>query len=158
MKKVSEILKTLLCLPLAAAFCLSEVASAKLEWFRSSPDSTFSTARKVPAIVVGQALEKCHPAAPPEYSGDLLCDMRFSTGWRNCVLWVRSGSHYKFEVNPDMPAPDILVNLMLSRGDHTGDAQMIDAIYHPESRGGWAPVINRLRPEYCPVFVSKLWV
>ena len=156
-------------------------------------------------ILVGQALEKCHPAAPPEYSGDhrpfqlwtvkvrveqivqgdlkpgildlfYFVEMGFSSGgwsrlmdiqkgsseifflqrdndklrticdgWRSCVLWVRSGSHYKFEVNPDMPTPDILVNLMLSRGDHTSDAQMIDAIYHPETRWGSAPVINKLR-------------
>ncbi len=69
-----------------------------------------------------------------------ICD-----GWRSCALWVRTGTHYQSKIDPSLPIEDVLVNLMLSRGDHTSDEQMIDAIYHPEGRWGWAPVINRLQ-------------
>ncbi len=64
---------------------------------------------------------------------------------RNCVLWVRTGTHYQYKIDPNLPIEDILVNLLLSRGDHTSDGQMIDAIYHPEKHWGSAPVINRLQ-------------
>lgn len=161
---------------------------------------------QVPLILVGQALENCHPAAPPAYSGldgrpyqlwkirvkvehviqgeidpknlDIfyfvdwgsgssawtrLVDMHEGSsevfflqkdgdkwrticdGLRSCVLWVRTGTHSQYKIDPNLPIQDIFVNLMLSRGDHTSDRQMIDAIYHPETRWGTAPVINRLQ-------------
>lgn len=160
---------------------------------------------KVPLILVGQALEKCHPAAPLEYSGldgrpyqlwkvrvrveqviqgeipskevdifyfvdwgpgssawSRLVDIygghselfflqkdgsRWRTvddGWRNCVLWVRTGTHYRYKIDTKLPIQDIFTNLILNRGEHTSDAQMIDAIYHIDMRWGTAPAINRL--------------
>ena len=194
---------------LAAAFCACSGCERKFPMApfpsRFSRFSIFNLP-KVPLILVGQALENCHAAAPPEYSGldhrpyqlwkirvkveqivqgevqsknvdvfyfvDMgpgssawshlqniyqghseifflqedgsklrtICD-----GWRSCVLWVRTGTHYQSKIDSNLPIEDILVNLMLSRGDHTSDEQMIDAIYHPEGRWGWAPVINRLQ-------------
>lgn len=166
---------------------------------------SLSNLPEVPLILVGQALEKCHPAAPPEYSGldgrfyqlwkvrvrveqviqgetpspDLdvfyflnlgpyesawsnLRDIQqghselfflqqdgdrwrtINDGWRNCVLWIRTGTHYHFKVDPNLPIQTIFTNLILSRGEHTSDAQMIDAIYHIDMRWGTAPAINRL--------------
>ena len=65
MKKVNEILKTLLCLPLAAVFCLSISCEREARMVPFQPRFNILDYPKVPAIVVGQALEKCHPAAPP---------------------------------------------------------------------------------------------
>ena len=66
-------------------------------------------------------------------------------GWRSCVFWVRTGTHYNLNLDLNRPIADILITLMLSRGDHTSDHQMIDAIYHREARWGWEPVIDRLK-------------
>ena len=160
---------------------------------------------KVPVILVGQALENCHPVAPAERSkwndrpvqlwtvrervervlqGEVrlrnvtisyFVDQGFSTGpwsrllnisegqsnifflqpdgnrlrticdgWRSCVLPVLTGTHYGSSIDRNLPIEDIMVNLLLSRGDSTTDAQMIRAIEHPEARWGWTPVINRL--------------
>lgn len=68
-----------------------------------------------------------------------ICD-----GWRNCVLWVRTGSHFNFKIDHGLPVEDTIVRLLLSRGNHTTDKQMIDAIYHPELRWGMALVYNAL--------------
>jgi hypothetical protein len=69
-----------------------------------------------------------------------ICD-----GWRSCVLWVRTGTHYKYKIEHTVPVANILVDLLLSRGDQTSDQQMIDAIYHPEGRWGWEPFFDRLQ-------------
>ena len=66
-------------------------------------------------------------------------------GWRYCVLWVRTGSHYQYKIDRTLPVAEILVNLLLSRGDRTSDQQMMDAIYHPEGHWGWKLVFNRLK-------------
>jgi hypothetical protein len=68
-----------------------------------------------------------------------ICD-----GWRRCVLWIRTGTHHHFKVDPNLPIQQIFTDLILSRGEHTSDAQMIDAIYHIDMRWGTAPAINRL--------------
>ena len=160
----------------------------------------------VPLILVGQALENCHPAAHPEYSGldhqpyqlwkvrvkveqivqgdvwsdnldifyfvnmgvgssasSRLMDIqeghseifllrrdgnRWRTicdGWRSCVLWVRTGTHYHYNIDPNLTIQDNFANLMLGRGDHTSDGQLIDAIYHPDGRWGSKPIIDRLQ-------------
>jgi hypothetical protein len=65
-------------------------------------------------------------------------------GWRSCVFWIRTGTHYRSKIDLNLPIADILIDLMLSRGDRTDDRQIIDAIYHPEGRWGWMPVINAL--------------
>lgn len=72
---------------------------------------------------------------------------RFRTvcdGWRNCVLWVRTGSHFNFKIDPRLSIEDLIVRLLLSRGDHTTDKQMADSIDHPELRWGTAPAYDAL--------------
>ncbi len=173
-----------------------------------SPAFTTLNLPKVPVILVGQALENCHPLGPAEDSrwdnrpvqlwkvrvkveqvvqgevppGNLdifyFVDLGFSSGgwsrlmnihrghseifflqkdgnrwrticdgWRSCVLWVRTGTHYNYKIDSTLPIEDTLVNLALSRGEQTSDGQMIDAIYHTVevARWGWTPVINRLQ-------------
>lgn len=68
-----------------------------------------------------------------------ICD-----GWRSCIMWVRTGSHFNFRAEPGSLIEDVISRLLLSRGDHTTDRQMIDAIYHPEWRWGTIPVFNAL--------------
>jgi hypothetical protein len=69
-----------------------------------------------------------------------ICD-----GWRTCIMWVRTGSHYNFKAEPGLPIQDVITKVLLSRGDHTTDKQMIDAIYHPERRWGNLPVFNAFK-------------
>lgn len=69
-----------------------------------------------------------------------ICD-----GWRTCIIWVRTGSHYNFKTEPGLPIEDAINRLLLSRGDHGSDEQMIDAIYHPEWRWGTIPVFDALK-------------
>ncbi len=66
-----------------------------------------------------------------------ICD-----GMRTCMKWIRTGTHYNFKIEPVLELEDVMVQLFLSRGDHTTDAQMIDAIYHPELRWGNQPVFE----------------
>ncbi len=68
-----------------------------------------------------------------------ICD-----GWRSCIIWVRTGSHYNFKSEPGSLIEDVITKLLLSRGDHTTDKQLIDAIYHPEWRWGTIPVFDAL--------------
>lgn len=69
-----------------------------------------------------------------------ICD-----GWRSCIIWVRTGSHYNFQPEHGLPIEDVMTNILLSRGDHTTDSQMIDAIYHPKLEWGTLPVFNAFR-------------
>lgn len=69
-----------------------------------------------------------------------ICD-----GWRSCIMWVRTGTHYNFKAELGLPIEDVIVKLLLSRGDHTTDKEMLDAIYHPQQRWGSRPVSNALR-------------
>jgi hypothetical protein len=68
-----------------------------------------------------------------------ICD-----GLRPCIIWVRTGSHYNFKIESGLPIEDIITKILLSRGDHTTDQQMADAIYHPELRWGTLPLVNAL--------------
>ena len=68
-----------------------------------------------------------------------ICD-----GWGRCVLRVRTGRHSSSQIVPALTLPQRIVNMFLSRGDHTTDAQMLDAIYHPEWRWGKWPVYHAL--------------
>lgn len=66
-----------------------------------------------------------------------ICD-----GWRSCIIWVRTGTHYKSR--PELgPIEEVLVSVLLSRGDHTTDSQLPDAIYHPELQWGTLPFTKR---------------
>jgi hypothetical protein len=69
-----------------------------------------------------------------------ICD-----GWRRCIMWVRTGTHYNFKADPLVSIEDNIVRLLLSRGEHTTDKQMLDAIYHPPQRWGNGPVSKALR-------------
>jgi len=69
-----------------------------------------------------------------------ICD-----GWRSCILWVRTGTHYNFKAEPGAPIKDVIVKLLLSRGDHTTDQEMTDAIDHPEWRWGNPPVFKAMK-------------
>jgi hypothetical protein len=69
-----------------------------------------------------------------------ICD-----GWRSCIIWVRTGTHYNFKPEPGTPIEDVITNILLRRGDHTTDEQMIDAMYHPELRWGTLPIYNALK-------------
>src|SRR6185437_14876946 len=66
-----------------------------------------------------------------------ICD-----GWRTCIIWVRTGSHYNFKAEPGLPVEDVITKILLSRGDQTTDKQMIDAIYHTEGRWGTIPIFT----------------
>ncbi|MFL6415755.1 MAG: hypothetical protein ACJ74Y_08815, partial [Bryobacteraceae bacterium] len=65
-------------------------------------------------------------------------------GWANCVFWVRTGTHYEYNIDRTRPIANIMVDLLLSRGDRTSDAQMLDAIYHPQTRLGDLPIMDSL--------------
>ena len=193
------------CLLLAVLFSACSGCERQFPMTPFPPRVNLFNLPKVPLIFVGQALEKCHPAAPPERSGldrgpyqlwkvrvrveqviqgevpspemdvfyfvylgsftgpwSRLMDIyrghselfflqqdggRWRTindGWRNCVLWIPTGTHYHFKVDPNLPIQTIFTNLILSRGEHTSDAQMIDAIYHIDMRWETAPAISRL--------------
>ncbi len=75
-------------------------------------------------------------------SGQLrtICD-----GWRSCIIWVRTGTHWNLKLNPLAPVEDNISKILLSRGDHTTEQQMLDAIYHSEMRWGTEPVFNVLQ-------------
>jgi hypothetical protein len=188
------------------AMCISFGCNRASDMSPLSPSYSIFDLKDVPLIVVGQALEKCHPVGLIEASkwndrpvqlwkvrvrvehviqGDLapktmeifyfvdrgassgpwshvvdiqaghseifflqkdgnrwrtICD-----GWRACVLWVRTGTHYNYIIDRTLPVENILTNLLLSRGDRTTDQQMVDAIYHPEGRWGWEPFFNKLQ-------------
>jgi len=64
---------------------------------------------------------------------------------RSCVLWVRTGAHTNYKRNANSSIEEVIVDLLLSRGDHTTDKQLIDAVYHPEGRWGWEYVIKKLQ-------------
>jgi trehalose-6-phosphatase len=66
-----------------------------------------------------------------------ICD-----GSRQCIFWVRSGSHYNFETSLSL-AYDI-ARVFLTRGDDASDEQMFDAIYHVEQRWGSEPVYRAM--------------
>jgi hypothetical protein len=51
-----------------------------------------------------------------------ICD-----GSRQCIFWVRSGSHYGFETSFSLG--DAIARVFLRRGDGASDEQMFDAIY-----------------------------
>jgi hypothetical protein len=40
-------------------------------------------------------------------------------GWRTCIMWVRTGTHYNFKTEPGLPIEDNIVRLFLTRGDQT---------------------------------------
>jgi hypothetical protein len=191
---------------MATTLCICFSCESEPRMFPLSPRFNDADLTKVPLILVGQAVENCHPVGPLQFSrwdnrpvqlwkvkvkvehvvqGDItqkvedifyFVDQGASTGgishltdiyaghseifflqrdgrkwrticdgWRSCVLWVRTGPHYKYKIDFDLPIKDILVNLVLSRGNQTSDRQMIDAIYHRDGRWGWKPVINRLK-------------
>ncbi len=65
---------------------------------------------------------------------------------RTCVYWVRTGAHPGYVPNPAFPLEESIADLMLSRGPHTDDRQMIDAIYHSRLPARPAePAIRKLR-------------
>lgn len=61
-----------------------------------------------------------------------ICD-----GSRSCIIWVRTESHYHFHVDASQSIREALVDLLLSRGDHTTDEQMLDAMYHAPVQLEW---------------------
>ena len=69
-----------------------------------------------------------------------ICD-----GWETCIMWVRTGTHYNFKPGQSFRIEDAVVKLFLSRGDHTTDAQILDAVYHPPLRWGTIPVLEALK-------------
>jgi hypothetical protein len=190
----------------AVSICISLNCVLTPDMSPLSPSFSIFELNNVPLIVVGQAVEKCHPVGPvsesrwdgrpvqlwkvrikieqivqgqmPDKSMDVFyfVDLGGSTGpwshlvniqaghseifflqkdgnrwrticdgWRTCVLWVRTGTHYNYKLDRRLPVESLLTNLLLSRGDQTSDAQMIDAIYHPEGRLGWEGVFNRFQ-------------
>jgi hypothetical protein len=69
-----------------------------------------------------------------------ICD-----GWESCVFQVKTGAHPGFFKDPNLSVEEQMVSLIMSRGEHTSDEQMIDIIRHPRSafHWGWNPLIKQ---------------
>jgi hypothetical protein len=62
-----------------------------------------------------------------------------------CTCWVRTGKHSGTDVEVTGSIGDRIYRLLLSRGDRTTDAQLIDAIYHCPPRWGEGSMLRALR-------------
>ena len=71
-----------------------------------------------------------------------ICD-----GCRNCIIEVPTGTHYNFKAKEGLPIEDVIARLILSRGDHTTDSQLVKAIRHswPVDRWGTLHFFNALK-------------